>query len=337
MNTDQFIENINANVQDITTTAGDEPSEVTADPANTDFFIENIDRNVKSIVETLDVEPYEVTADPANTDFFIENIDKNVQLIKDNFDGGGGGEGIGFGEGTRVKGVTSDVNIDALLLLDLSQTTSLKQLFADNSSEGFKNFTISNVDLSHVTDCTRMFESCTNLETVTFDNTTPSGWSPIAPNMFYNCVGLKKVILPQGFSPTNIQSFLNRCSSLTEFPQFDTSKAVNITQAFENISAHGKIKPPVYDFSHATAIQSCFGNFGRNYDPFFDGDISENVENILLSMLTMTSFTGTKQFSAIFEYTPSSTGTSSSIEMYNIITASPTYQLLLDAGWTALS
>ena len=100
----------------------------------------------------------------------------------------------------------------------LIKTTSLKQLFADNSSEGFKNFTISNVDLSHVTDCTRMFESCTNLETVTFDNTTPSGWSPIAPNMFYNCVGLKKVILPQGFSPTNIQSFLNRCSSLTEFP-----------------------------------------------------------------------------------------------------------------------
>lgn len=249
----------------------------------------------------------------------------------------GGGEGIGFGDGTRIKGITSDVDVDGTLLLDLSQTTSAKQLFADNSSQDFKNITFSNVDLSHVTDCTRMFESCVYLENVTFDNTTPSGWSPIAPNMFYNCIGLKKVILPQGFSPTNIQSFLNRCTALTEFPQFDTSKAVNITQAFENIAPHGKIKPPVYNFSRATALQNCFGNFGRNYDPFFDGDISANVENILLSMLTMTSFTGTKQFSAVFEYTPSSTGTSSLIEMYNIITASPTYQLLLDAGWTALS
>lgn len=260
-----------------------------------------------------------------------------LMYLKDNGGGGDCGEGIGFGEGTCVKGITSDVDVDGTLTIDFSQTTTLKQLFAGNSSQGFKNITISNVDLSGITDCTRMFETCVYLENVTFDNTTPPGWSPIAPNMFYNCVGLKKVILPQGFSPTSIQSFLSRCSALTEFPQFDTSNATNIAQAFENVSPHGTLKPPVYDFSRATVIFNCFGNFGRNYDPFFDGDISANVENILLSMLTMTSFTGTKRFSEVFAYTPSSTGTSSLIEMYNIITASPTYQLLLNAGWAALS
>ena len=334
MNTDQVIENINDNVQDITTTAGSEASEVTANPANTDFFIENIDTNVKSIVETLDVEPNEVTADPANTDFFVENIAKNVKLIKDNFDGGGGGEGIGFGDGTLIKGISSDVNINGVLSLDLSQTTSLKYLFASNASQNFKNVTISNVDLSSVTDCTRMFESCSNLETVTFDNTTPSGWSPVAINMFYNCSSLKRLILPAGFSPTQCQYFVSGCSSLEELPSFDTSKSTTINTMFRDVSPNGTVKVPLYDFSSATSITSVFGGFGSTYDPDTHGDISENIENILQAMLTLTSYTGTKRWSSIFQYTPSS---SSYPNIYNIITDSPTYQLLLDAGWEALS
>lgn len=335
MNTDQFIENIDNNVRSVGVTAGVTASEVTADPANTDFFIENIDNNVKEITRTLNVEPSEVTGDLVNTDFFVENIAKNVKLIKDNFDGGGGGEGIGFSGGTRVKGVTSDINITSNILpLDLSQTTTLKQLFADNSSQGFKNISITNVDLSHVTDCTRMFESCTNLETVTFDNTTPSGWSPIAPNMFYNCTGLKRIILPEGFSPISCQYFANNCHSLEELPYFDTSKSTSINSMFNDVSPNGTAKVPVYDFSTVTSIVAVFGGFGSSYDPATHGDISENIENILKSMLSLTSLTGTKRWTGIFKYTPSS---SSYPNIYNIITASPTYQSLLAAGWDALS
>lgn len=257
-----------------------------------------------------------------------------LMYLKDN-GGGDCGEGIGFGDGTRVKGVTSDVNITSNIVpLDLSQTTTLKQLFADNSSQGFKNATISNVDLSNVTDCTRMFESCTSLETVTFDNTTPSGWSPIASNMFYNCVGLKRIVLPEGFSPVQCQYFAYNCHSLEELPVFDASKSTSIGSMFKGVSPTGTAKVPIYDFSGATSITLVFGDFGSTYNPAVHGDISENIENILKSMLTLTSYTGAKRWSNIFSYTPSS---SSYPNIYNIIVASPTYQLLLNAGWEALS
>lgn len=258
-----------------------------------------------------------------------------LMYLKDNGGGGDCGEGISFGNGTRVKGVTSDVNITSNILpLDLSQTTTLKQLFADNLSQGFKNATISNVDLSNVTDCTRMFETCTNLETVTFDNTTPSGWSPIAANMFYNCIELKRIVLPEGFSPTSCQYFANNCHSLEELPAFDASKATSINMMYKDVSPTGTAKVPIYDFSSATSITSAFDGFGSTYDPAVHGDISENIENILKSMLTLTSLTGMKRWSYVFGYTPSS---SSYPNIYNIIVTSPTYQLLLDAGWDALA
>lgn len=257
-----------------------------------------------------------------------------LMYLKDNGGGGDCGEGIGFSEGTRVKGVTSDINIESNIVpLDLSQTTTLKQLFADNSSQDFKHITISNVDLSNVTDCTRMFESCTNLETVTFDNTTPSGWSPIASNMFYNCVGLKRIVLPEGFSPVQCQYFAYNCRSLEELPAFDASKSTSIGSMFKGVSPNGTVKVPVYDFSSATAVTSIFGDFGSTYDPAVHGDISESVDNILKSMLTLTSWTGMKRWSYVFGYTPS---TNSYPNICSVITASPTYPLVLSAGWDAL-
>ena len=258
-----------------------------------------------------------------------------LMYLKDNGGGGDCGEGIGFGEGTRVKGITSDVNITSNILpLDLSQATSAKQLFTDNSSQGFKHITISNADLSNITDCTRMFETCASLETVIFDNTTPSGWSPIAANMFYNCIALKRIVLSEGFSPTSCQYFAYNCRSLEELPTFDASKSTSINMMYKGVSPTGTAKVPVYNFSSATSITSVFGDFGSTYDPAVHGDISENIENILKSMLTLTSYTGTKRWSNIFSYTPSS---SSYPNIYNIIVASPTYQLLLNAGWDALS
>lgn len=255
MNTDNVIENIDQDVQEIGELVGIEPSGVTVEPANTDFFVENINANVKAIAETLDVTPYEVEAEPANTDLFVENIAKNVVLIKDNFSGGGGGGVAITPSHITIDGISGDVNIKPQVTVDVSKTlTSLEQMFNQNSNITSIEFD-SSIDLSGVTTINKMCYQCTKLQSVKFNSVL----SPITASSAF------------------------RGSKLTETPVLDLSRCTNALSLFQGVN--GMKVTTTYNLRSLTTNLNFQNMF--NFTPSED-NIMTSVDNVLLTLMTAT-------------------------------------------------
>lgn len=232
MNTDNVIENIDQDVQEIGELVGIEPSGVTVEPANTDFFVENINANVKAIAETLDVTPYEVEAEPANTDLFVENIAKNVVLIKDNFSGGGDVtvEALTVTEnGTyQEEGKAySPVNVNV-------QSVGLPREVTANGVYGFptQQFTLSLP--STVTDLAPRilnyaFQYCASLTSVNFSSlTTVSGLESVS-SAFRSCTSLTSVNLSSLTTVSGEYSFSSAFHSCTSLTSVDLSSLTTVS------------------------------------------------------------------------------------------------------------
>lgn len=364
-NTDNVIENIDDSVREIGTLAGIEPSGVTADPANTDFFIENIDENVKAIAETLDVTPSEVTADPANTDFFVENIAKNVDLIKDNFSGGGGDvtiesltvtqNGTYEEEGKaytpvvvnvpvpeltltppsiKIGGQSGAVEIKPQVAIDISTSlTSLANMFSSDSTITSIKFP-SSINLNNVDNVYQMCQNCGGLKNIEIiSNLSNNGVN--CQQMFAGCRYLEEINIPL-IKPNQATAMFNECFSLIEFPALDTS----ICYACNTMFAMGTFeynKLPqvthVYNLNSASSITNIFQRYGYYAHDYLT---QQSVDNILQTLLTLTSYSGNKTWRTLFQYDPVLNDTYTG-KMYDLIINSQYYQAVINAGWPSLT
>lgn len=145
------------------------------------------------------------------------------------------------------------------------------------------------VDTSNATTTYGMFEGCNTLVSVPLLNT--SNVNNMA-NMFKSCYVLKEIPSLDTSNVTSINNTFNACYSLTTLPQLDFSSVTNIQNAFVTCTS-------LTDTS---------------------------LNNILLSCIGMTSYTGTKTLLHMgFNITnyPASR-----------IQALPNYQDFINAGWT---
>ena len=74
-----------------------------------------------------------------------------------------------------------------------------------------------------------MFNSCTNLESVSITNASKC---TNMQAMFYYCTNLTSVSITNASKCTNMSSMFNSCTNLTSIPQLDTSSATDMSSMF---------------------------------------------------------------------------------------------------------
>ena len=197
---------------------------------------------------------------------------------------------------------------------------------------------VESIDTSNVTNAYSMFSSCYSLQEVPVLNTSNV---KEANYMFYNCISLKTIPQLDLSNATGTDFMFFNCSKLTSVPNLDISKVTNATQMFANCGVletapemnTASVKSwsamfnycsslknvPVYNMSSATSLTNVFANCNSLTD--------ESLYNIIESLLTATSYTGTKKLTTVF-----SNGTYNRYKTR--IQALSNYQDLINAGWS---
>lgn len=139
-----------------------------------------------------------------------------------------------------------------------------------------------------------------------------------ASYMFYQCFSLEKIPLLDLSKCTNCYSMFESCSSLENAPILNnTTSVTNFGRCFSDCSSLKNV--PVYNMSSATGLTNMFMSCNNLTD--------ESLYNIVESLLTATSYTGTKTLSTVF-----SNGTYNTLK--SRIQALSNYQDLVNAGWS---
>ena len=99
--------------------------------------------------------------------------------------------------------------IEITPLWDTSLVTTMRSVF--QMCRSLKYADLSHLNLSSVTDCYRMFESCSSLQSITLPS-LPSVTN--CTSMFSSCSSLQSIVLPELPSVTNCYQMFNGCSSL---------------------------------------------------------------------------------------------------------------------------
>ena len=141
-------------------------------------------------------------------------------------------------------------------------------------------------DTSSTVNMREMFYGCDALVTVPQYNTSAV---KNMSRMFAYCSSLPTVPLLDTTNVTNMQSMFSECSNLATVPQFDTSSVTNFDNMFYNNLKLANY--PVLDFSSATSLKSMFNNCMTLSN--------DSLQNILKSLLTADSYTGTKRLSTL--------------------------------------
>lgn len=114
---------------------------------------------------------------------------------------------------------------------------------------------------------------------------------------------------------TNISNMCSNCQSLISVASIDTKTITNFSSAFSG--SHSLKEVQVFDFSSATSFSSMFSSCNNLTD--------KSLDNILVSCIGATSYTGAKKLSNL--------GFNTNYPATRI-QALPHYQDFIDAGWT---
>ena len=162
-------------------------------------------------------------------------------------------------------------------LIDTSEAVSMNNMF-----QYFNMLkTIPLIDTSKVTSMGSMFAYCSSLQTVPLLNTSEV---TSMTNMFQYCYSLQTIPLLDTSKVTSMGNMFHHCEALTSIPQIDTSKVTSMSSMFAYCSSLQTV--PVLDLSSATSMYKVF-----NYCEALSND---SLNNILASLLTATSYKGTK-------------------------------------------
>lgn len=225
--------------------------------------------------------------------------------------GGGGLDWSAIGYSSTPQGIIDAYNYAVEIQNNWDATkTNLNSTFINDR----KLVVMPLVDTSNATKMDTIFSACYALNSVPLLNT--SNVTTMA-GTFKSCYNLKSIPL---FDTSNVQSFngmFDGDSGMTSIPSLNTSKGTNINNMFRNCSRLTTV--PQFDFGKVTTAAGVFTNCSNLTDT--------SLDNILLSCISMTSFTGTKTLSGVM-------GFSSSNYSASRIQALPHYQDFTTAGWT---
>ena len=161
------------------------------------------------------------------------------------------------------------------------------------------------------------FNSCSSLTSVILSIGLPSGATGVTANyMFYNCTGLQTVSSesPGGAANITIASSMFRgCSALTSVPS-DFASLTQVNHMFNGCSS--LVNLPQIDMTNVTTATSYIANCSSLSNT--------SLNNVMGSLLTMTSFTGTKTLKSV--------GFSS--DQATTATGLSNWSALSSAGWT---
>ena len=220
---------------------------------------------------------------------------------------GGGGEGAEDYFGST----TNQPNFSYLIKkLPKAETTSTMITGVSGSASLVE---IEELSIPNVTTLSNAFNSCSNLEKVKL--ITSSALTNIN-NAFYGCSKLNEISLFNTENVTTMEGCFRNCESLVTIPQYNTKKVSTFKRFAYGCSNLENF--PQLDFSSATDLSEMFVDCRKLTDT--------SLNNILLSCISATSYTGTKTLThlSIYSY------------MYPVsrIQALPNYQDFLNAGWT---
>ena len=167
-------------------------------------------------------------------------------------------------------------------LIDTSNIINMQFAF-----QGFSNLiTIPELNTSNVTNMQSIFEGCSSLTTIPeLDTSNVTNMS----NMFKYCKSLTTIPELNTSKATMMSSMFEGCINLTIIPELDTSNATNITSMFTTCSSLTTI--PELNLSKILSMSYIFSDC-----PNLSND---SLNNILSSLLTATSYTGTKTLKQI--------------------------------------
>ena len=205
--------------------------------------------------------------------------------VEGTYEGNTGDDVSNYISSEKGVGITSGRLTDYIVqipMIDTSEVTSMGNMF-----QYFNMLkTIPLIDTSKVTTMTNMFSNCTNLQTIPLIDTSKV---TSMSNMFEYCYSLQTIPLLDTSKVTSMSNMFNRCEALTSIPQIDTSKVTSMGSMFAYCSSLQTV--PVLDFSSATSMYKVF-----NYCEALSND---SLNNILASLLTATSYKGTKNLKYI--------------------------------------
>ena len=206
------------------------------------------------------------------------------------------------GVNRMIKAIPSDITVEGR---DLS-----------NAFFGCSQLTsIPLIDTSNVTNMSSMCNSCGSLTNFPLLNT---GNVTNMSRMFYGCAALKIIPLINTSNVTNMQQMFG-LSGIETIPTLVTSSVTNFNNMCNSCSSLKNF--PVLDFSSANSATSLTNMFSSCLNL-----TDESLNNILLSCISATNYTGTKTLKTL--------AFTSAYYSESRIEALPNYQDFLDAGWT---
>ena len=205
--------------------------------------------------------------------------------VEGTYEGNAGDDVSNYISSEKGTGITNGRLTDYIVqipMIDTSEVTSMGNMF-----QYFNMLkTIPLIDTSKVTTMTNMFSNCYSLQTIPLINTSEV---TSMSNMFEYCYSLQTIPLIDTSKVTSMGNMFNHCETLTSIPQIDTSKVTSMGSMFAYCSSLQTV--PVLDFSSATSMYKVF-----NYCEALSND---SLNNILASLLTATSYKGTKNLKYI--------------------------------------
>lgn len=273
-----------------------------------DAVSSNVDENIQpeNIKKDIDILGVVGTlAQPSGTINITENgtIDVGEYAIADVHVGGGP-------EDYFVSSIASSTIVS--LIKKLPPATITNSIVTSMSASG-NLIEIEELNLPNITSLGYTFSGCSNMESVKL--ITTSTLTNLS-NTFYNCSKLSEINLFNTENVTTMEQCFRGCESLVTIPQYNTKK-VSSFKRFAYVCSNLENFPQL-DFSSATDLSEMFADCGKLTDT--------SLNNILLSCISATSYTGTKTLTQLGIYSyryPASR-----------IQALPNYQDFLNAGWT---
>ena len=151
--------------------------------------------------------------------------------------------------------------IEITPLWDTSLVTTMRSVFQMCRSLMYAD--LSHLDLSSVTNCQYMFESCSSLQSITLPELSSV---TDCYSMFASCSSLQSVTLPELPSVTNCASMFNKCTSLQSVTLPELPSVTNCIYMFFSCTSLQSVTLPelpsvtscLYMFFKCTSLQSLY-------------------------------------------------------------------------------
>ena len=167
-------------------------------------------------------------------------------------------------------------------LLNTSNVTNMYRMFYQCNNLT----TIPQIDTSKVQDMNYMFSDCTSLTTIPqIDTSKVENMS----YMFDGCSKLETVPMINTSSVTNMYQMFRNCTNLTTIPEINTSNVTKMDYMFNFCNNLTTI--PQLNMNNVSSMSSMFNDCVNLSN--------DSLNNILASLLTATSYTGTKTLNRI--------------------------------------